>query len=148
MARAVVAIFALVILLVGGVAAVNGALETAGEDRLVVNETFTPGSGGVVQLDNSNLEAGFYDNSTTVYNASDVEMTEGTDYNWLEGNGTVEVLAGGDLANDPNGSITYGYVQTTPEQRAMASVLGLIPNGIGLVLPVFVFVFLLLLINA
>jgi len=76
MARAVVALFALVILLVGGTVALQGALETAGTDRVVINETFTPGSGGVVQLDNSNIngDVAALNNPYTItrYNANGV----------------------------------------------------------------------------
>lgn len=149
MARAIVALFGLVIILGAGTLAMHAGFVNAGEDQTVVNESFTPGSGGVVTLDESNNRNAFYapDNETTVYNGSDVEMEEGTDYEWIQKNGTVDVLSGGDLAGSGSSNITYSFQETNEEQRQWADVFGSINRGLGLIIPVLGFVLLLLLIK-
>lgn len=150
MVRALVAIFALAIVLTAGVMGLQASFENAGSNEVVINETFTPGTGGnVVTLDDSEKSAAFYtsDNETVVYNGSDTEMEEGTDYEWIEQNGTVKVLSGGDLAGDSSAKISYSYQLTTEEQRQWARVMGALPQALGLAFPFFLLVLLLLLVK-
>lgn len=135
MSRAIVAALALAVLAISGAYAVEASLETAGEDHLVTNESFTPTSDTVITLDDSNIDGAYYDHNVTVYNGSDSVVDEGSDYEWFEGNGTVKPLSGGDLAGDAYANITYGYQQPTAEEEAAAALLANIPQLLGLVLP-------------
>jgi len=136
MSRSVVAVLALVILATAGVWGLQASLETAGQDQTVVNETWTPTAGSVTTLDESNRDGAYYDHNVTVYDTSGAEVDRGDDYRWYPGNGTVEAVAGGELDGDRSANITYGYQQTTGEQRAIAAALGRIPQFIGLIIPV------------
>lgn len=141
MTKAVVAILALVILSVGGVYATQAALEDAGEDELVVNETWTPDAGNVTHLENSNRKGAYYSTNVTVYDENGTEMDAGTDYEWFTRNGTVKAVVGGGLDGDTEATITYAYQQTTAEQRALAGALANIPSMLGIILPVGIVVF-------
>jgi hypothetical protein len=135
MSRSVVAILALVILASGAVVATEAALEDAGEDRVVTNETWTPDAGNVTTLDESNRDGAYYAQNATVYDETDTEMDAGTDYEWVAGNGTVRARSGGGLDGDSEATISYAFSQTTAEQRQLAGALGELPQMLGLVLP-------------
>lgn len=141
MSRAVVGLLALVILSIGGVYATQAALENAGEDHFVTNETWTPDAGNVTTLEESNRNGAYYDTNVTVYDENGTEMDSGTDYKWYTGNGTVKALVGGGLDGDSSATISYGFQQTTAEQRALAGTLAKIPGMLGLILPVGLAVF-------
>lgn len=139
----VVAIFGLVVVAMLAAYGFQAALADAGEDYTVVNETFTPGAGTITELENSNLTGGYYDNATEVYDGNGTEMDAGTDYTWLESNGTIRTLAGGGLDGDSEATITYSYQQTSKEQRGIAKALtalgplvevGMILGGVMLLL--------------
>lgn len=147
MSRAIAAIFALLILAVGGAYALQASLENAGDDTLVTNETWTPSAGSVTQLDNSDLTGAYYSNETTVYDENDTLQDRGTDYLWYADNGTVEAVVGGGLDGDSSATITYEFQQTTAEQRGFAGMLSNIPASIGWVFPVFLLVFALRFLN-
>lgn len=140
MARALVAIFALIIVAAGGVYGLEAALQTAGDDRTITRESFTPDPDVVIELDNSNRDNVYYDRQVAVFNNSDVRMVEGVDYIWFHENGTIKPLSGGNLASDVNGEITYNFSVPTESQRGLTSILGLLPQVIGLVIPAFVVV--------
>lgn len=142
MTRAVAAVLALVILSVGGVYGFQAALENAGEDHTIVNESWTATQGSVTVLEKSNINGAYYDTNVTVYNKTSggsTEMDRGTDYEWFVGNGTVKALSGGDLEGDA--LITYGYQRTTEEQRQLAALAGQLPRALALILPGLAFVF-------
>lgn len=146
MTRAIVAIFGLGVVVVMMLAGVQAGLQNAGYEQTVVNETFqNPTAGTVITLDESNRNGAYYDRNVTVYDENGTEMAHGTDYDWTRDNGTLEPLAGGALAGDANGTITYAYQQTTAEQRRMAGLLAQLPRAVGLFLPVLAFVLFLIL---
>lgn len=150
MARAVAAIFALAVLAMLAVGGFQVALENAGEDHTVTNETWTPSPGSVTQLDNSERTGAYYDNETTVYNTTGStaeEMDEGTDYVWFEGNGTVKAVSGGGLDGATEATISYSFQQTTEEQRQWARALSNIPSAIGLAFPVMLFILFLVILR-
>lgn len=147
MSRAIVAVFAVIILASAGLLGINAAYEDAGDDHRVVNETWTPDAGNWTTLDESNRNGAFYDNDTTVYNASDAEMDRGTDYEWNDSAGTVRALVGGDLDGDSSAKITYAFQQTTADQRRLVALAGELPRLVGTVAPVFAVVILLLFIK-
>lgn len=142
--RIVLLAFGLFVIAIVGVAMLQSGLITGGDDITNVNESWTPNAGSVTQLDDSELDNAYYDNETTVYNSTDVEMAEGSDYEWIESNGTVKALTGGDLAGEPNATITYSYQLTTDEEERIAGMLAQIPRVAGVVLPVLALLFLLL----
>lgn len=133
--RAVIAIIALVVLGAMGVWGLEASLASAAEDRTIQNETFTPDAGNVTVLEHSQMNHTWYGDDVTVYDENGTQMTNGTDYQWHPANGTLTTLAGGDLATDSQGKITYSFAQTTEAQRQLAQ----IPNLIPLVLAVVAF---------
>lgn len=140
MSRAIAAIFALLILAVGGAYALQASLENAGDDTPIANETWTPTVGSVTQLDHSEQTGAYYSNETSVYDSTNVEMERGSDYLWFASNGTVKAVSGGGLDGESSATITYEFQQTTAEQRGLAGMLSNIPASIGWVFPVFLFV--------
>lgn len=137
----------LFIIAIVGVGAIQAGLISGGDDVTNINETWTPSAGSVTQLDDSNLDNGYYDNETTVYNTSDdsaTEMEEGTDYEWFESNGTVKALSGGGLDGATEATITYSYQLTTDEEERIAGMLAQVPRAAGVFLPLFGIVVLLL----
>lgn len=138
--------FGLLVIGIVGVGMLQAGLISGGDDIENVNETWTPNAGTVTQLDDSELDNAYYDNETTVYNTSGttaVEMTEGTDYEWFESNGTVKALVGGDLDGATEATITYSYQLTTDEEERIAGMLAQLPRIAGVVLPVLGIVILL-----
>lgn len=121
MTRAIVAILALALLLLGGAAAVSDAYESAGQHSEIENESFQPDAGNVTALEHSNLESVFYDHAVRVYGENGQLVDEGADYEWYRGNGTIRTLAGGRLDGDTQADITYGYSTTTDTQTEFAS---------------------------
>lgn len=135
MSKAVIAVFGLIILAVMGVYVTEAALEDAGEDVVVTNETWTPDAGNVTTLDDSNRDGAFYSHTVTVYDENGTEMENGTDYQWFVDNGTVKALTGGGLDGDSSATITYEYQQTTAEQRQFAAALANLPQALGIIAP-------------
>ncbi len=122
--REIVAFAVVVIVAVAGVNAFQAAQVDAGVDKLAENETFDPAASPITV--DAVGDTGVYLNdpaNETVRNASDVVMTEGSDYEYHPSNGSLVVLDDGQLADDSSGTITYGYQQTTAEQRGLASLL-------------------------
>lgn len=143
MVRAIVGILVLFVIASVGVVGLESALETAGDDVTIVNETWVPDPGSVTTLNDSNIDGAFYDNETTVFNATGEEVDRGSDYEWFVRNGTVKAVVGGALDGESEATITYGYQETTAEQRRLAGLFGRLPQAIGLIAPVFVLVLLL-----
>lgn len=144
MTRAVVAIAAVILLASAGVYGFEAALATAGEDITIENETWGPDAGNVTELNRSNEEGAFYEESVTVRDENGTLSKAGEDYEWIDSNGTVKALEGGTLDGDTEAGITYSYEQTTEEQRQLAGVLAWLPRLIGLAAPAFVVVLFLL----
>lgn len=141
--RVILAVLAIAMLAIVGAHGFEAALETAGEDHTITNETWTPTAGSVTVLDESNRKGAYYAHNVTVYDENDTEVDPGKDYKWFVGNGTIKALSGGELEGDANASITYEFEQTSETQREFAGLLSHIPRVIGLALPAFVVVILL-----
>lgn len=135
MTRAVVAIFGLVIVLGIAFSGYQAALSDAGEDIEITNETWTPDAGNVTELDHSNLDHTTYDAEVTVRDENGNLSDAGVDYEWIQSNGTVKALVGGNLEGDASATITYAYQTSTQEQRDVAATLGLLPRVVGIALP-------------
>lgn len=145
--RLILAVIGIGLLAMVAVMGFDAALADNSDRYVVENETFTPDAGNVTVLENSNLDGATYNDTVRVWNASDVEMTDGQDYEWHHSNGTLRTLEGGDLANDSDARITYDYERPPEEQLMMSDILSQIPSVTGLVLPVFALVFLLLIVR-
>jgi len=133
MARVIVAALVLAIVAAMGTVAFQAALTDSGDSTQHVNETFTPGNSGIVELDDSNLDNAYYNETgaVNVYDETDTLMSEPGDYEWIKSNGTIDVNATGDLSGDSYGNATYGYVQVSEEADEMQALLAQIPALIG-----------------
>lgn len=141
--RILIAIIGIAMLAMVGLTATHAALENAGDDITVTNETWTPDAGNITQLNDSDRTGAFYASNVTVRDENDTLQDPGTDYDWLEENGTIRAVTGGGLDGDANATVTYEYQLTTDEQRRMAVLLSRLPTLVGYVLPVLAIVFLL-----
>lgn len=122
--RFVVPFVLLVIFAAGGVVvyqAADYAMDDADRvEKTVENETLVQET-AAYQYVNKSLEtftAGFND-SVRVWNASDVELTDGTDYDWNETDGTIRFY---DTARTNDGStanITYDYLENTQDVKTL-----------------------------
>lgn len=101
---ALVLVLASLFLLGAGTVADDGLAHTG--ERTDISENFTP-SVGVVTLENSNSDELTYSDDVTVKDKNGNHSIEGQDYLWHDNNGTVEVLAGGNLDGDNDASIDY-----------------------------------------
>jgi hypothetical protein len=125
----------------------NAALQNAGQDHDVPNETFTPDAGNVTTLSQSNQDDAYYDPAVSVVDNNGDLMYNGSDYRWIRSNGTVYTIPGGRLDNAPSAEITYGYQLVSNEQKEFAALLAQIPGALGLLLPAFGFVLFLLILK-
>lgn len=116
-----VAFVALAILAIGGAYVFGSAYDEAATlNQTFENETFTPSpSGQYLSLSESNNGTVIYDDSVTVYDENDTEMSAPGDYEWRQQNGTILVNATGRLDGDANASITYGYRVGNQQQQAV-----------------------------
>jgi len=140
--RAIFAIFAIAILAIAGVQLFSSSLAASGDQIVVSNETFQPDAGDVTQLEQSNRPV-FYNRSVAVADENGNRSIEGQDYRWIQDNGTVEALPGGNLEGDNSATITYGYRRSADGAEQAAVRLSTIPQTLGLLLPVGAVVFLL-----
>lgn len=146
MARIVIAFVILAILGVVAAVGAQNTIEAGGNDVTVDNETWDPQpTGEVTQLDDSEQANTFYDAEVRVWDTTGtdpVEMTAGTDYEWLPRNGTVRPLANGSLEDATEASITYGYTENTDRETDMLALSAHLPTIIGLALPLFAIILL------
>lgn len=137
MPRVVIGFVVLAILGVVAAAGFQAGISTAGNDKIVDNETFTPDPGNVTELDESNRDNAQYDAEVDVYNSSGVEVNETDDYEWLPRNGTIRTVQGGALDGESSANITYGFTAIGETEREQARLLSHVPMAIGLALPIF-----------
>lgn len=80
---------------------------------------------GIWQFVNKAIEddtAGFREN-VTVYNSSDVELTEGTDYEWNATDGTITYFNTARVTDGATGNISYTYLQNTRPVSVLSRVI-------------------------
>lgn len=147
MLRAVIALMAIGIVAMGALVGFNAALADNASLSTVENETWTPDPGNVTTLNESNLDGADYNETVTVRDSSGTEMSNETDYTWFDGNGTVKALEDGGLDGEEEATISYGYERAPEEQVEMAQLMALIPNSVGVLVPIIGLVFLLLLLK-
>jgi hypothetical protein len=124
---AVVAAILLAILLVGGAAVAQISYQESGENQKELTETFDAGAAGtIVTFNESNKEnIYYYDDTVTVVSKNNKQYEQGQDYNWIQSNGTLEVLDG-DMDNTNDNEITYSFRSPSREQDAFAERVSLI----------------------
>lgn len=144
MARAVVAIIGIV--LVGGVAVwgLQAAAADAGAETTINDESFTPTAGEVTTLEHSNLNETYYDETVTVRDGNGNVVDAGADYVWFEGNGTIKTVTGGALDGASSASIDYAYQRPTADQQALIGITAIIPDVMGVLVPLLAVALLLL----
>jgi hypothetical protein len=139
---AIVALVLVAILLLGGGAIGQVALEESGT-HYDFNESFnTSTAGDVVAFKESNLNDVYYDDTVNVNDENGTDMIAQQDYEWDSENGTLEVLAG-ELENDTNATIGYGYRQPTQTQQEFSGHVATIYQS-GIWIPLLLFLALLL----
>jgi hypothetical protein len=134
--RVVGVFLALAILAATAVFGIQGALAGAGDRQQIDGETFTPVVGSAVSLERSNLGADvYYNDSVAVVDENGDTAYEGRDYRWLERNGTIVALAGGNLDGDSSATVDYDYRRTTQTQQELAALASQVPRSISYILP-------------
>jgi len=137
-ARLAVAFLIIAVTVAGGAAALDATLDGATTGQTVANETFDPGNGGRVTLDDSNRDDVLYNRSVTVFDTSGTSTTvaeEPDDYRWDDSNGTLIIDSSGSLAGDASANITYGYRVASKQAIGVQRITALLPQLFGLVLP-------------
>lgn len=137
----------LAIFTASAVPALSATLNEAGDDRLVTNETWSPSAGSVTTLERSNLDNTVYDDDVVVRDDGNNRTYEGDDYVWFESNGTIKTVTGGELDGDTSATVSYGFQTTTAQQRGFAAMFSQVPNVMGMALPVFALLFLLVVVR-
>lgn len=111
------------ILLIAGIQMFDAGASAAADENLITNESWTSDPGTYVTLDRSN-EGYAYNNSVVVRNATGATMTDGTDYDWNESDGTIKAIAGGDLDPAQSANITYSVEEQTEVQQGITAIIG------------------------
>lgn len=116
--RALLALVAVALLILLGFNIIGAAVQEAGTDHTVTNETFTPSTSSYVTLNESNRDDVSYvvEDSVTVHDENGTLVDSG-DYDWERTNGTIKAASGGQLDGDANATITYRFAETTENQR-------------------------------
>lgn len=145
MTRAIIAVFGLIIIAAMAFSGLQVGLDDAGDDVDVQNESWTPDPGNFTTLDHSNLDNANYDDAVTVKDNNGDVVDPNVDYVWNDTEGTVKAVVGGALDGAPSATISYGYEQSTADQRGVAQTLAIPWRALGAGLPLFALVVLLLL---
>lgn len=144
--RVILTILGIIILSMVGFIAIQGVWQENEELTTIENETFTPANAtNITALNDSNLPAADYNSTVTVRDSTDTVMDNGTDYRWIEHNGTVQTVKGGGLDGESSANITYGYRRPPDDIAGWGWALAHIPKTAGFVAPLFALVFLILL---
>lgn len=114
------------ILFAGGM---NVGYETAVDDFDVTNESITVDYTDPVPVDERGT-AYTYNETVQVYNSSDALLVEGTDYNWLASNGTVEWLDTANTTSGETASISYDYTAPPEENEAAFGIIEIVGTGL------------------
>jgi len=118
----------------------GGAYADATVSKTIDNQSVTVDYTNDSQLDATDVVE--YGNAT-VFNASGAELTEGTDYNYDQANGTIDWINTTATTGGSTATVTFEYVTHQEEARLVATiveplsaVMGLLPwlVGVGAVL--------------
>lgn len=121
----------LVLIAIGTGAAYTNAAKT----QTVTNESITVDYSAATPVDATD-EAVSFGSSVTVFNSSDTQLTNGTDYTWHPSNGSVTWHDTSLTTDGETAAITYDYDVQDDNTQAIAGVLrmGIYAAGLGLLL--------------
>jgi len=107
--------------------------DAAQENATVTNETLTQEAGTyqLVSQATDEFTTGFND-SVTVYNSSDVELTAGADYRWNATDGAILFESSPRTQDGASANITYQYQQNTAGVQEVSGPLNTITANMGL----------------
>lgn len=134
--RLVVPVFVFVIFVGGAFAAYQvadlGQDDAAKNLKTVENESISQQVGiwQLVSKSTDRYTAGFND-TVTVYNSSDVELEEGTDYEWNETDGAIYFYDTASTTDGNSANITYDYYENTEEVKEISGPIGVLTRGVG-----------------
>ena len=133
-----------VILLLIFVPYILSASSVAGEQQVILNETWIPNTAAATNLVQSNLAGVIYDpypvvktNGTTT---PKILTVDGVDYTFYNNNGTVQAIAGGKLDGLSNASIDYMYVAPNKAASTQLTMLANLIQSLGAILPLILIV--------
>ena len=133
-----------VILLILFIPWILSASAVAGEQQVILNETWIPNTAAATNLVQSNLAGVIYDpdpvvktNGTTT---PKILTVEGIDYKYYNNNGTVQAIAGGKLDGLSNASIDYAYVAPSKAAQTQLTMLAGVIQSLGSILPLLLIV--------
>jgi len=133
-----------VILLILFIPWILSASAVAGEQQVILNETWVPNTAAATNLVQSNLAGVIYDpdpvvktNGTTT---PKILTVEGIDYKYYNNNGTVQAIAGGKLDGLSNASIDYAYVAPSKAAQQQLIMLAGVIKSLGAILPLLLIV--------
>jgi uncharacterized protein YaiE (UPF0345 family) len=129
-----IGLIAVVMLVAAGATAVDDATRRSSPQVTVDNESFDAVGGSVVELNNSNRDAVYFEDAVDVYtfdSQGNKEIDDGVladgNYTWNTNNGTLTVVDNSYLDNQTNTSVTYNYSRPDKTQRGIAQIIG---NGL------------------
>ena len=136
--RGIVVPVLVLVLFVGGAFTVYQVSEfgqqsaARGDGQTVTNETHIQQVGlyQLVDKATATYTTGFNE-SVTVYNSSDVQLTEGTDYEWNETEGTILFYSTANTQDGASYNITYTYFENTGDVKTLAGPLEVLTIAIG-----------------
>lgn len=124
--------FAVVILFL---AVVVPSLNFAANDNTVIetvdNESVTVDYSQASQVDPP-TEAVSFEPNASVYNSSDAELVNGTDYQWNPSDGTIDWFDTANTTDGESASVTYDYQARTQRTRDLSGVMEVIAVPLGL----------------
>jgi hypothetical protein len=133
-----------VILLILFIPWILSASAVAGEQQVILNETWVPNTATATNLVQSNLAGVIYDpnpvvktNGTTT---PKVLTVEGIDYKFYNTNGTIQAIAGGQLDGLTDASIDYAYVAPSKAAQTQLTMLAGVIQSLGAILPLLLIV--------
>lgn len=133
-----------VILLLIFVPYILSASSVAGEQQVILNETWIPNTAAATNLIQSNLAGVIYDpypvvktNGTTT---PKILTVDGVDYKYYNLNGTVQAIAGGKLDGLSDASIDYMYVAPNKAASTQLTMLANLIQSLGAILPLILIV--------
>jgi hypothetical protein len=72
-----------------------------------------------------------FNSTVTVYNSTNATLTEGTDYEWNETDGTILFKSTANTTEGNTAYITYDYTENTPGVQTLSGPVGVIVEAVG-----------------
>lgn len=113
----------LAIVIAVGFVAISAAFTASAVPHTVTNETLTQDVGNWTPVDEQ--DAIEYQDNETVYNATDTQLVDGTDYEWNTTNGSVYWYDTASTTDGADATISYTYLEPSESTNAVASLLSL-----------------------